>query len=118
MGKWQSEEVADCQVYSNAPEKCLAFICSFTAPTFTLLIEECCYGHFLEVWLAGILFSIQFTEKLLHILAFPLISAICKPPHSTWCNRFFGFFTLFIYLTVSDPSCGMQDLHCVMGILH
>lgn len=34
----------------ETPEKCLAFICSFTAPTFTLLIEECIVDPF---WRCG-----------------------------------------------------------------
>ena len=95
-------------------EKCLAFICSFTAPTFTLFIEKCCYEHFLEMWLA-FLFSIQFIEKLRHIFSFSpcflsFLNHLTQPGVIVFCF----LFLLFIYLTVSDPSCGMQDLHCVM----
>lgn len=74
-------EVVDCQVYSNDPREVPgSHLFLYCSNLFTLLIEECCYGHFLEVWLAGILFSIQFTEKLLHIFSFSPWFLPFEPP--------------------------------------
>lgn len=93
-------------------EKCLAIICSITAPAFTLLIEEMLLWT-LPGGAAGILFSIQFTEKLLHIFSsFPCFLSFLNHPTQPGIIFVVVVYHLFIWLL--DPSCGMQDLHCVM----
>lgn len=107
-------EVADCQVYSNDPREVpglhLFLYCSNLYPVNWRML----LWTLSEVWLAGILFSIQFTEKLLHIFSFswflPFVNHLTQPG----CNRFLVFFYTIYLFDQMDSSCGMQDLHYAM----
>ena len=100
-GEWQHPERLTARFTVMTQEKCLAFICSFTAPTFTLLIEEMLLLN--TSWRCGWYFILHtvYRKAPSHFQLLPLLSVIPKPPHSTWYNLFF-FFLLFIYLTVGS----------------
>ena len=96
-GEWQHPERLTARFIVMTQEKCLAFICSFTAPTFTLLIEEMLLWT-LPGGAAGILFSIQFTEKLLHIFSFfTCFLSFLNHPTQPSIIFFFFFFTIYLF---------------------
>ena len=99
-------------------EKCLAFICSFTAPTFILFIEECCYEHFLEMWLAFYSpYSLQKSSFTFSVFSPCFLSFLNHFTQPGVIVFFFFFYYLFIWL------CRILAVACTIfiaswGIFH